>query len=120
MSIKKLSGKIVLVTGAGSGIGRSTALAFARRGANLVLSDISQGNLDKVQAEVAALGVECLARAVNVADDEAMRAFAAEVHAKVGALDVLVNNAGVAYVGNFLSSPPTPGNGCTTSTSGAC
>jgi short-subunit dehydrogenase len=106
MNIKQLSGKNVLVTGAGSGIGRSTALAFARRGANLVLSDINQANLDKVQAEVTALGVECLALAVNVADDDAMRAFAAEVHAKVGALDVLVNNAGIAYVGNFLSSPP--------------
>ncbi len=105
MSLKNLAGKNVLITGAGSGIGRSTALAFARRGANLVLSDINRANLDKVKDEVSALGVACVALAVNVGDDSAMRAFADEVHAKVGAVDVLVNNAGIAYCGKFLDSP---------------
>ncbi|NPT46957.1 SDR family NAD(P)-dependent oxidoreductase [Paraburkholderia sp. 1N] len=106
MSMKNLAGKNVLITGAGSGIGRSTALAFARRGARLVLSDINQDNLAKVEFEIAALGATCLALPANVGDDNAMRAFADEVHARVGAVDVLVNNAGIAYCGNFLNSPP--------------
>ena len=106
MSMKNLAGKNVLITGAGSGIGRSTALAFARHGAKLVLSDINQANLATVEREVTSLGAACLALTVNVADDNAMRAFADEVHAKFGALDVLINNAGIAYCGNFLDSPP--------------
>ncbi|MGF7000883.1 SDR family NAD(P)-dependent oxidoreductase [Paraburkholderia sp. GAS32] len=106
MSMKNLAGKNVLITGAGSGIGRSTALAFARHGAKLVLSDINQTNLATVEREVTSLGAACLALTVNVADDNAMRAFADEVHAKFGALDVLINNAGIAYCGNFLDSPP--------------
>jgi short-subunit dehydrogenase len=106
MSMKNLAGKNVLITGAGSGIGRSTALAFARHGAKLVLSDINQTNLATVEREVTSLGATCLALTVNVADDNAMRAFADEVHATVGALDVLINNAGIAYCGNFLDSPP--------------
>ena len=106
MSMKNLAGKNVLITGAGSGIGRSTALAFARHGAKLVLSDINQANLAAVEHEVTSLGAACLALTVNVADDNAMRAFADEVHARVGALDVLINNAGIAYCGNFLDSPP--------------
>src|SRR5579864_5986434 len=105
MSMKNLAGKNVLITGAGSGIGRSTALAFARHGAKLVLSDINQANLAAVEHEVTSLGAACLALTVNVADDNAMRVFADEVHTKVGALDVLINNAGIAYCGNFLDSP---------------
>ncbi|MGF6754415.1 SDR family NAD(P)-dependent oxidoreductase [Paraburkholderia sp. GAS42] len=105
MSMKNLAGKNVLITGAGSGIGRSTALAFARHGAKLVLSDINPTNLATVEREVTSLGAACLALTVNVADDNAMRVFADEVHARVGALDVLVNNAGIAYCGNFLDSP---------------
>jgi len=105
VAVPNLKGKQVLVTGAASGIGRSTALAFARQGANLVISDINPDLLDGTENAVRALGVQCLAYQVNVADEAAMRDFATAVHAQVGDIDVLVNNAGIGYIGPFLRSP---------------
>jgi NAD(P)-dependent dehydrogenase (short-subunit alcohol dehydrogenase family) len=102
MAVPHLKNKQVLITGAGSGIGRAAALAFARRGANIVASDINPEVLDAVKHEIEALGVSCLTHVADVSDESAMKEFADLVHAKVGAVDVLVNNAGVAYLGRFL------------------
>lgn len=104
MAVPHLENKHVLVTGAGSGIGRAAAVAFARRGANIVASDINSDALDAVRREIEALGVACLTHVVDVSDESAMKEFADIVHAQIGALDVLVNNAGVAYLGRFLDS----------------
>ncbi len=104
MAVPHLKNKQVLITGAGSGIGRAAALAFARRGANIVASDINPDVLDAVKHEIEALGVSCLAHVADVSDESAMKDFADLVHAKVGAVEVLVNNAGVAYLGRFLDS----------------
>jgi len=102
MSISSINDAIVLITGAGSGIGRATALAFARRGARLVLCDIDAASLDSLATE---LGPRVVHQAVvDVADREAMRAFAAAVHAKVPAVDVLINNAGVAVHAGLLDT----------------
>jgi NAD(P)-dependent dehydrogenase (short-subunit alcohol dehydrogenase family) len=87
--------KIVVVTGAGSGIGRATALAFAREGAKLHLCDISRGRVEEVAEEIRALGAEAHAYVVDVSDRKAMDAFAAEVFAKAGRVDILHNNAGI-------------------------
>lgn len=103
--IPDLKDRVVLVTGAASGIGRSTALAFARRGAHLVVTDINAAALDAVSQEVNALGARCTARTADVSDESAMRAFAATVQAATGPLHVLVNNAGIGYLGGFVSSP---------------
>jgi NAD(P)-dependent dehydrogenase (short-subunit alcohol dehydrogenase family) len=84
---------VVVVTGAGSGIGRATALAFAGEGARVVACDVDQGRLgDRA----------LLVRKVDVADRAQMRALADEVHAIVPAIDVIVNNAGVGVGGSFL------------------
>lgn len=95
-------GSHVLVTGAASGIGRATAAAFARRGAHLYLCDLDQARLAEVRAELGDAVV--LAERVDVADRAAMARFAEAVHARVPALDVLVNNAGVAFAGRFLET----------------
>jgi NADP-dependent 3-hydroxy acid dehydrogenase YdfG len=96
----KLAGKTVVVTGAGSGIGRATALAFAHEGARIAACDIDQPRLDALATELGARAL--VVRKVDVADRTQMSAFADAVHAAVPAADVIVNNAGVAVGGTFL------------------
>lgn len=101
--IYDLRGKLVLVTGGGAGIGRSIALAFAKRGANIVATDINGEALAQVKGEVEALGARCSTFLVDVSDEAAMRRLAEDT-AHVGVPDVLVNNAGIGFLGPFLSS----------------
>ena len=98
----KLRDKLVVVTGAGSGIGRATALAFAAEGARVVACDIDQARLDALAPELGARAA--LVTRVDVADRAAMQAFADRVHAIRPAVDVVVNNAGVAIGGTFLDT----------------
>ncbi len=105
--MKALQGKWVLVTGAASGIGLECARAFAKRGANLVISDINAAALGKVQSDIAAMGVECLAQTCDVSSEESVEQLAAAVHESAARLDVLVNNAGVAFLGGFQETPIT-------------
>jgi NADP-dependent 3-hydroxy acid dehydrogenase YdfG len=104
MAIRDLKNKHVLITGAGSGIGRASAIAFARRGAHIIASDIQLAPLESVKAEVEALGVSCHIHAVDVSNEAAMKEFAEQVHGRIAAVDVLLNNAGIAFLGLFLES----------------
>ncbi|MBP7081418.1 MAG: SDR family NAD(P)-dependent oxidoreductase, partial [Rhodocyclaceae bacterium] len=74
------------------------------RGANIVASDIQLGPLEAVKQEIETFGVTCLIYVVDVSNETAIKEFAASVHEKVGAVDVLINNAGIAYFGLFLES----------------
>jgi len=98
----KSTNKVVVVTGAGSGIGRATALAFAQDGAKVAASDIDQARLDSLAAELGDRAL--LVQKVDVADRAQMKAFADAVHAKAAAADVVVNNAGVAVGSSFLDT----------------
>lgn len=104
MDVRDLSGSKALVTGAASGIGRATALACASRGADLFLCDVDEAGLEQTADQARGLGREVLTRRVDVASAEEMRAFADEVHARCEAVDLLVNNAGVAIAGGLLDT----------------
>jgi NAD(P)-dependent dehydrogenase (short-subunit alcohol dehydrogenase family) len=104
MDIRDLSGKTVVVTGAGSGIGRQAALAFARRHARLALCDVNESGLAETARLATALGCEVLTRRVDVARRDDMRAFAADVHQHVEAADIIMNNAGVGLGAAFLDT----------------
>src|SRR3954447_15330787 len=102
-SMTTLPGKIVLVTGAASGIGKETAMAFAREGASLVLCDVQGDGLAEIARAARDAGaIAASTHKVDVADRDSMRAFAEEVHRAHESVDVLVNNAGVALGGGFL------------------
>jgi short-subunit dehydrogenase len=102
MQTTTLNGKTVLITGAASGIGRATAVACARRGGRLMVCDLNDAALEQVAVELRAFGVPVLARRADVARREDMAALADAVHREVEAVDLLINNAGVAIGGGFL------------------
>src|SRR5690606_37298817 len=91
----RLSGKVAVVTGAGSGMGRSTALLFAREGATVVGSDINATNLEAVTAEATAAGGKMIGAVGNIAKREDAEALIQRAIDDYGQLDVLVNNAGI-------------------------
>ncbi len=88
----RLQGKVTLITGGGAGIGKATALKFAAEGAQVVICDVNEA---AGQAAVAELGPEAAFYKVNVADRAAVQAWADDVVARYGRIDVLVNNAGI-------------------------
>ena len=94
-----VEGALALVTGAGSGIGKATALALANRGASVLAVDI-----DGTAAKSTAVECDGQAFEVDVADRDAMEDLALAVRTEFGALDILVNNAGVAMTGPFLET----------------
>lgn len=115
-----LPGALVLVTGAGSGIGEATAHAFADRGATVLCADIDSAAAERTAQACAQSGPEQAERpeqskqpehtgrayAVDVADQDAVTEMATRVADEHGSLDVLVNNAGVGMSGRFLAMAP--------------
>jgi NAD(P)-dependent dehydrogenase (short-subunit alcohol dehydrogenase family) len=93
-----LSGKVAIVTGAGQGIGRATALELARCGADIVVAELRKERIAPVVAEIEALGRKALGAEVDVTKDDTVRAMAAAAEGKLGRVDVLVNNAGTDVV----------------------
>ena len=102
---KEFGDNLVAVTGAGSGIGRATALAFAAAGAEVVVSDIDGAAAAQTAAEVADAGGVAHPYVVDVADAAAVERFADLVCAEYGVPDIVVNNAGIGVAGSFLDTP---------------
>ena len=95
------AGQVALVTGGGRGIGRITALAFARLGADVAIAARNGENLDRSRAEVEALGRRCVATVTDIRDTAAVEAMVAASLDGLGRIDHLVNNAG----GQFPARP---------------
>ena len=100
--MRTFDGKVVVITGAGSGIGRALALNLAARGAVLALSDKDEvGLLETAERCTARHAREVRTDKLDVSDREAMRSYAASVREEQGRVNVVVNNAGVALHGDF-------------------
>ncbi len=91
------AGKVAVITGAGSGIGRALALQFNREGCRLHLSDINAGALQDTLASLPRQDIASHGQTLDVADKSAVHAWAAQVGAAEDRVDIVVNNAGVAY-----------------------
>jgi NAD(P)-dependent dehydrogenase (short-subunit alcohol dehydrogenase family)/pimeloyl-ACP methyl ester carboxylesterase len=104
---RDVRGKLALVTGAGAGIGRATAVELARQGAaTVVVVDLDADGANDTAEAVRAAGAEAAAYQVDVSDEAAMNNLAAQVHNKHGVVDILVNNAGIGMAGRFLETTP--------------
>ena len=97
----KVSNRVAVITGAGSGIGRATAHSLARRGCHLALADIDAVGLKETASMLANMGVRVTTHALDVADRDAVRMLPARVAGAHKRVDLLVNNAGVALGGTF-------------------
>jgi NAD(P)-dependent dehydrogenase (short-subunit alcohol dehydrogenase family) len=99
-----LEGKIALITGAGSGIGAAISEAFAAAGAHVLVTDIKTDAATAQAARLAASGGKGDVLTLDVSDESAGLAAAAEVDRQHGRLDILVNNAGIGHVGTLLTT----------------
>ncbi len=102
----RLDGKTALITGGASGIGKATVLEFARCGAHVICADINQAKATEVAKEAAAAGLAVEVVEVDLADPKSARRCAAEVIARRGRVDMLVNAAGWGDMQPFIDNAP--------------
>lgn len=94
-----LTGKVAIVTGGGSGLGRAGALALARAGARVAVTDVTLASAETVADEIATAGGEAVAIACDAGSSPSVQAMIARVVERFGRIDVLYNNAGIAPIG---------------------
>ncbi|HVH63811.1 MAG TPA: glucose 1-dehydrogenase [Candidatus Dormibacteraeota bacterium] len=99
----RLGGKVCVITGAGSGIGRASALLFASEGARVVVADV---DIEAANSTVGEIGESAWAGRVDVTDQARTEALAKAVVEREGRIDVLFNNAGIAGVGDVIETDP--------------
>ncbi|WP_338857318.1 SDR family oxidoreductase [Gordonia hongkongensis] len=99
--MKDFRGKVVVITGAGSGMGRDIAVKLARRGARLAISDVTADGLAVTEKLVTEAGAEVHSQLLNVAEREAVLTYADTVAEHFGVVNVVFNNAGIAHHGEI-------------------
>jgi NADP-dependent 3-hydroxy acid dehydrogenase YdfG len=100
-----LTGQVVAVTGASSGIGEATALACARAGAAVSLAARRGGRIDQLADQIISAGGRAIAIPTDVGEEDQANEFVSRTHAELGRIDVLVNNAGVMLLGPIENAP---------------
>jgi NAD(P)-dependent dehydrogenase (short-subunit alcohol dehydrogenase family) len=100
--MSNLEGRVALVTGAGAGLGQAIALEFSRAGASIAVVDIDEGAARETAGLLAAEGAECRTYVADVANPEAVDSTWDQVASDLGRLDIVVNNAGVSFVGPHI------------------
>ncbi|MFC4402474.1 3-ketoacyl-ACP reductase [Gracilibacillus xinjiangensis] len=103
---QSLQGKVALVTGAGKGIGRSTAIALAKEGVNVGLIARSEADLQSVATEIEGLGVKAAYATADVSSMEQVNQAVDQIQKSLGTTDILINNAGIGKFGKFLELSP--------------
>ncbi|MBP6379719.1 MAG: SDR family oxidoreductase [Sphingorhabdus sp.] len=93
---RSIAGRVAIVTGAASGMGRATAILFAGEGAKVAVTDLDQASCDAVVAEIRANGGTANAYALDVSIHDAIKTVVANVASDFGGIDILVNNAGIS------------------------
>ena len=93
---RSVEGKVALITGAGSGMGRATAFVFAEAGAKVVVSDINEKQINEVAKEIDSSEGACLKQVLDVTNQENINEAVTNVMKEFGQLDILVNNAGIS------------------------
>lgn len=105
--MESLKGKNAIITGAGKGIGRALAIALAQEGVNIGLMARTLSDLQVLAEELKEYGVKTATATVNVSDIEDVNAAVSQVKSELGAIDILINNAGTASFGPFLELEPS-------------
>ena len=100
--MKNLQNKVAVITGAGSGIGKSLAILLSREGVRLALNDWNKENLEQTLQEIRQHGGTAWGKSFNVAEKEAVHQFAEEVIGQFGQVDIVVNNAGITHEQRLL------------------
>ena len=99
--MKRLSGRVAVVTGAGSGIGRATSLALAERGCSIAVVDVQPDGAEETADLIRSLGTRASVHVADVRDPKRMGELPSEVEGSLGSCQILVNNAGVTAAGAF-------------------
>lgn len=104
--MQSIAGKVALITGAGRGIGRATALAFAKEGIHVGLVGRTLENLQRVAEELKQFDVKVAYAAADVADLDSITSAVESIRGELGPIDILVNNAGISMFGSFMDLTP--------------
>ena len=93
---RSVEGKVALITGSGSGMGRATSYVFAEAGAKVVVSDINEKQIEEVSSEINSSSGTCLKQILDVTNQENIKEVIANIIEEFGRLDILINNAGIS------------------------